>query len=179
MRDADAFRRVVEHHQHMVYAIALRITCDAGLAEEVAQDAFVALYRSREQPAEAEHLRFWLRKAAAHGAISALRRQARQPEARAEEWLEAEHGALREDEREAGLEARLDDLMRALPEALRVPVALRYVEDLLPEEIAKVLEQPVATVKSNLRRGLSLLRRKAAVMLKDYVRQEHTARRLP
>jgi RNA polymerase sigma-70 factor, ECF subfamily len=47
---------------------------------------------------------------------------------------------------------------------------LRYQEDLSPDEIAKVLEQPVATVKSNLQRGLEMLRRKAG-MLKEYVRE--------
>ena len=154
----------------MVYAIALRITCDAGVAEEVAQDAFLALYRAREQPAGADHVRFWLRRAATHGAISALRRQGRQPEAGAEEWQEEEH--VREARVRQGfeLEARLDDLLRGLPETLRVALVLRYTEDMMPEEIARMLEQPVATVKSNLRRGLSLLRRKAEVTLKDFVR---------
>ncbi len=157
-------------HEQMVYAIALRITGDAGIAEEVAQDAFLALYRARQQPAEGDHVRFWLRKAATHGAISALRRQGRQPETRAEEWQEEEHA--REDRLRQGfeLEARLDDLLQALPGALRVPLVLRYTEDMTPEEIARMLEQPVATVKSNLRRGLSLLRRKAEVTLKDFVR---------
>ena len=42
---------------------------------------------------------------------------------------------------------------------------------MLPDEIAKLLGQPVATVKSNLQRGLQLLRRKAAVTMKEYVRE--------
>jgi RNA polymerase sigma-70 factor (ECF subfamily) len=47
---------------------------------------------------------------------------------------------------------------------------LRYQEEMLPDEMAKLLGQPVATVKSNLQRGLQLLRRKAAVTMKEYVR---------
>jgi len=39
-----------------------------------------------------------------------------------------------------------------------------------PGEIAALLDQPLATVKSNLQRGLQLLRRKAAVTMKEYVR---------
>jgi RNA polymerase sigma-70 factor, ECF subfamily len=53
---------------------------------------------------------------------------------------------------------------------MRVAVVLRYQEEMLPEQIAALLSQPVATVKSDLRRGLQLLRRKAAVTMKEYVR---------
>jgi RNA polymerase sigma-70 factor (ECF subfamily) len=41
---------------------------------------------------------------------------------------------------------------------------------MLPDEIAKMLGQSVASVKSHLHRGLTLLRRKAAVTMKEYVR---------
>ena len=69
-----------------------------------------------------------------------------------------------------GVVARLEELLRVLPEPMRVAVVLRYQEEMLPDEIAKLLNQPVATVKSNLQRGLQLLRRKAAVTMKEYVR---------
>jgi RNA polymerase sigma-70 factor (ECF subfamily) len=49
-------------------------------------------------------------------------------------------------------------------------LVLRYQEDLTPEEIAATLDAPVATVKSQLQRGLKLLRAKAATHLKEYVR---------
>jgi len=47
---------------------------------------------------------------------------------------------------------------------------LRYQEEMLPDEIAALLQQPVPSVKSNLRRGLELLRRKAETTMKEYVR---------
>jgi RNA polymerase sigma-70 factor (ECF subfamily) len=47
-----------------------------------------------------------------------------------------------------------------LPEKPRLVVLLRYQEDLEPAEIAEVLEMPVNTVKSHLRRSLALLREK-------------------
>jgi RNA polymerase sigma-70 factor (ECF subfamily) len=64
----------------------------------------------------------------------------------------------------------LEELLRTLPEQMRVVIVLRYQEEMLPEEIAKLLGQPVATVKSNLQRGLKLLRRKADVTMKEYMR---------
>jgi RNA polymerase sigma-70 factor (ECF subfamily) len=69
------------------------------------------------------------------------------------------------------VQSRVEDLLRGLPEPMRVAVVLRYQEEMLPDEIAKVLAQPVGTVKSNLHRGLKLLRRKAAVTMKEYVRE--------
>ena len=71
----------------------------------------------------------------------------------------------------AGVQSRVEDLLRGLPESMRVAVVLRYQEEMLPDEIAQLLAQPVATVKSNLHRGLKLLRRKAAVTMKEYVRE--------
>jgi len=66
---------------------------------------------------------------------------------------------------------RLEQMLLSLPQGLRAAIVLRYQEDLTPDEIAKTLEQPLATVKSNLQRGLEMLRRKAGSMLKEYVRE--------
>jgi RNA polymerase sigma-70 factor (ECF subfamily) len=61
-------------------------------------------------------------------------------------------------ERASPLGARLEQLLATLPESQRAVLILRYQEDLTPEEIAATLQAPVATVKSNLQRGLKLLR---------------------
>jgi RNA polymerase sigma-70 factor (ECF subfamily) len=164
------FRTIIERHQTMVYSIALRITCDQGTAEEVAQDAFLALYRCKEAMAGDDHLRFWLRRVTTHGAIDALRRRRRQPERDAEEWMEEEHGGSADSSQPFGLEARIEELLQALPEPMRVAIVLRYCEAMTPAEMASMLDQPLATVKSHLQRGLSLLRRKAEIRLKEYVR---------
>jgi len=168
--ETDEFRRLIETHQRMVFSLALRITGEYSAAEEVAQDVFLELHRSAERLASEEHIRFWLRRVAVHRATDALRRRALRPEAAAEEWMEDRHfdAATSSSVR---LQARLEDMLRALPEPLRVAVVLRYQEEMLPDEIARLLNQPVATVKSHLQRGLKLLRRKAAVTMKEYVRE--------
>lgn len=168
---AGEFRRVVETHQRAVYSIALRIVGDAGTAEEVAQDVFLELYRTAQPPLGAEHTRFWLRRVAVHRSTDALRRRARQPEAAAEEWQESlEVGAGEAARYDATFETRVESLLRTLPEPMRVATVLRYGEDMMPEEIARTLGQPVATVKSHLQRALKLLRSKAAITMKEFVR---------
>jgi RNA polymerase sigma-70 factor (ECF subfamily) len=51
-------------------------------------------------------------------------------------------------------------LVASLPEKPRMVMVLRYQEDLMPEEIAGVLDMPVRTVKSHLQRSLAMLREK-------------------
>ena len=168
--DATEFRRLVETHQRMVYSLALRVTGETGVAEEVAQDAFLALFRSADKLESEDHIRFWLRRVTVHRATDALRRRSHQPEAAAEEWMEEQHGEENAEALNAAVIALLEELLRALPEAMCVAVVLRYQEEMSPPEIAALLGQPLATVKSNLQRGLQLLRRKAAITMKEYVR---------
>jgi RNA polymerase sigma-70 factor (ECF subfamily) len=179
--EATEFQRLVETHQRMVFSLALRVTGEYGVAEEVAQDAFLELFRAGEGLESADHVRFWLRRVTVHRATDALRRRAVRPEAAAEEWMEEAHSAGGAEDGaglgngmgnglNAAVVARLEELLQTLPEAMRVVVVLRYQEEMLPDEMAKLLGQPVATVKSNLQRGLQLLRRKAAVTMKEYVR---------
>lgn len=167
----DEFRRLVDEHKTMVFSIALRIIGERGAAEEVAQDVFLKLYSALKRLESADHVAFWLRRVTIHRAVDYVRRRARRPEAGAEEWREERGGIVGTSQTCGGaLEMRLEKMLLSLPEALRAALVLRYQEDLEPEEIAQVLSKPVATVKSNLQRGIELLRRKSSVALKEFIR---------
>jgi len=169
--ESGEFRRLIEAHQRMVFSLALRVTGEHGAAEEVAQDVFLELHRGGDKLESEDHVRFWLRRVTVHRATDALRKKARQPEATAEEWMEEQYVQDNSEGLNTAVVALLEELLRTLPEQMRLIIVLRYQEDMLPDEIAKLLGQPVATVKSNLQRGLQLLRRKAAVTMKEYVRE--------
>lgn len=169
--EIDELRTLIETHKRMVFSLSLRITGDYATAEEVAQDVFLELYRSGDRLESADHTRFWLRRVTVHRATDALRSKALRPEASAEEWLEEDKTDAAPARTSIRIQTRIEDLLRALPEPLRVAIVLRYQEDMLPDEIALLLGQPVATVKSHLQRGLKLLRRKAFVTMKEYVRE--------
>ena len=174
--NAEAFRALVEQHKSMVFSIAYRMVGDYGIAEEVAQDVFLELYRWRERLESEAHVTFWLRRTAMHRATDAIRRRKVRPEAAAEEWEEGLHqgvfggGGVREAYRAAALSARLERALLTLPEQQRAVVVLRYQEELSPDEIARVTGDTVPAVKSNLQRGIALLRRKSEVLLKEFVR---------
>jgi RNA polymerase sigma-70 factor, ECF subfamily len=162
------FERLVDEHQSMVFSLAWRMTGDRGLAEEVAQDVFLELDRHMSRIESPEHAMFWLRRVAMNRSADALRRRRVRG---VDLWVEIDenHGAPSED-RSSPLSARLEQLLSTLPEAQRAALVLRYQEDLSQEEIAATVEAPVATVKSNLQRGLKLLRSKASTQLKEYIR---------
>jgi RNA polymerase sigma-70 factor (ECF subfamily) len=165
----DHFRSLILAHQRMVYGIALRLLGDTGAAEEVAQDVFLELYDALGKLENEEHVKFWLRRVAVHRATDAMRRRVRRPEFLADPWEDERHDC-------AGIEgdfevtSRLEELVQTLPEPYRTAVVLRYADEASPDEIAAILGRPVATVKSHLQRGLVMLRQKADVMLKEWLR---------
>lgn len=160
--------QLVDEHQSMVFSLALRMTGDRGLAEEIAQDVFLELDRNLGKIESPLHACFWLRRVAMSRSADALRRRRVR---RVDLWVEIdEHHGAPGEERSSPLGARLEQLLATLPEAQRAALVLRYQEDLTPEEIAATLETPLATVKSHLQRGLKLLRAKASSQLKEYIR---------
>jgi RNA polymerase sigma-70 factor (ECF subfamily) len=162
------FEQLVDEHQSMVFSLALRMTGDRGLAEEIAQDVFLELDRKLGKLESAAHVCFWLRRVAMNRSADALRRR----KVRGMDlWVEIdENHGVRAENQSSPLGARLEQLLATLPEAQRAALVLRYQEDLTPEEIAATLDAPLATVKSHLQRGLKLLRAKACCQLKEYVR---------
>jgi RNA polymerase sigma-70 factor (ECF subfamily) len=168
------FEQLVDEHQSMVFSLALRMTGDRGLAEEIAQDVFLELDRHLGKMESPAHLSFWLRRVAMSRTADALRRR----KVRCLDlWVEMEdHHGIRLEEKSSPLGSRLEQLLTTLPESQRAALVLRYQEDLTPEEIAATLESPLATVKSNLQRGLKLLRSKAESHLREYLRGKERAR---
>jgi RNA polymerase sigma-70 factor, ECF subfamily len=162
------FEKLVDEHQSMVFSLALRMTGDRGLAEEIAQDVFVELDRNLGKMENADHIRFWLRRVTMNRSTDAMRRRRVRG---VDLWVEIEgdHG-IQVEERTSPLSARLEQLLATLPEPQRAALVLRYQEDLTQEEIAAPLQTPLATVKSHLQRGLKLLRAKAQSHLKEYMR---------
>src|SRR5215469_2995046 len=108
------FEELVTQHQSMVFSLALRMTGDRGLAEEIAQDVFLALDRNLSKIQSPGHALFWLRRVAMHRAADALRRRRVRG---MDLWvaIEDSHGAASE-ERSSALGARLEQLLTTLPE---------------------------------------------------------------
>ena len=139
----------------MVYSIAYHFFEDVTTAEEVGQQVFLQLYQSRPMPRPLMQVKRWLRRTATHRSIDLLRRRGRRPEIQMDGLPEVPAG---HHEHDSLLNQRLKRLVASLPEQQRAVTILRYGEELDVREIGDILEMPVPTVWSHLRRSLAILR---------------------
>jgi RNA polymerase sigma-70 factor, ECF subfamily len=156
--DQAAFADIVRGHQSMVYGLAVHFLRDRALAEEIAQEVFLELYRNLGSIRSPEHLTFWLRKVASNRCVDQVRRSALRPRVGLDDVPEI--ATASEPPGDPMLSEALRKCVGTLPETPRMVIVLRYQEDLDPSEIAAVLDMPVNTVKSHLQRSLALLRAK-------------------
>ncbi len=168
-RDLDgSFETLVRTHVDRCYAIALRVLGDPHDAEEVAQDALVRAYRALAgydaQRIRELRLRAWLATIVVNLCRNRVRRHplpttplaplveaGREPSA--DGATDPAALALAGADRE-----RLAVLLAGLPDRYRIPVILRHVDDLSYAELAEVLGRPEGTLKSQVSRGLAMLR---------------------
>jgi RNA polymerase sigma-70 factor (ECF subfamily) len=155
--DQAAFGNLVREHQGMVFSLAYHFLRDRSLAEELAQEVFLLLHQNLSSIKSPTHLVFWLRKVTSHRSIDQMRRQQARPQVHLDDVPEP---AFEEQHADPMLAKSLSKLVEALPENARLVLLLRYQEDLEPTEIAEVLDMPLNTVKSHLRRSLATLREK-------------------
>ena len=152
-----------DRYHTMAYALALRITTETGLAEDVVQDSFLGLWRNAARYAEDKgSVRGWLLAIVRHRAIDAMRRQ-RAGVVLGEEADEAMPAALTLPDIWPEVSGRLDAqqvrvALMVLPPAQREVIELAYFDGLTQREIADRTHAPLGTVKSRMRLGLVALR---------------------
>jgi len=152
--DHEAFGDLIREHQDMVFSIAWHFLHDRDRAEEIAQEVFLQLYRALGEIESPAHLIFWLRRVTANRCIDESRRG---------RWRIVTLDEANDVARDAGdtdplLSRKLGQMLQRLPAPQRLAITMRYQEGLEPSEIGAVLDMPLNTVKSHLRRGLAALR---------------------
>ncbi len=153
-----------DRYHAVAYALALRITTETGLAEDVVQDSFLGLWRNAGRYAQDRgSVKGWLLAIVRHRAIESMRRR-RGGVAIADEPEEPLPIALTLPDVWPEVAGRLDaeqirHAMGKLPEAQREVIELAYFDGLTQREIATRTGKPLGTVKSRMRLGLVSLRR--------------------
>jgi RNA polymerase sigma-70 factor (ECF subfamily) len=162
--DASAFEAAVREHQAMVFSVAYHFLQDRAVAEEVAQEVFLELYRHWDEMESREHRVHWLRKVASRRCIDQSRRRKFRNHLSLDEAPEPVTFMPATDPL---MKRYIEQLLGKLAETPRLVMILRYQEGLEPAEISDVLDMPVATVKSHLQRSLALLRRKLSFATRE------------
>lgn len=159
----DALQELYDRYRVMAYSIALRITADASLAEDVVQDAFLGAWRNAARYVEGRgSVKTWLLSIVHHRAIDAIRR--RRPTTELPEREDAPPPELRLPDVWSEVVADLDaeEVRRALDvlsDVQREAIELAYFGGLTQVEVAERTGTPLGTVKSRMRLGLLAMRR--------------------
>jgi RNA polymerase sigma-70 factor (ECF subfamily) len=177
----EALAALYDRHVDGVHAVALRLTSDRQVAEEVVQETFLALWNRAElfDPSVAS-LATWLRTIARNRTVDRLRAAGRRPplvslagrgdpdetDGDLDRFGSAAvvlGGAVPDPSPEAAVEAAdvraaVGAALADMPEPERVVIVLAYREGLTQVEIAERLEWPLGTVKTRTRRALAHLR---------------------
>lgn len=140
-----------EAHWPRAHRAAYLVVHDAALAEDIAQEAFLAAIRNLDRFDRRRRFGPWLHRIVVNRAIDAARARGLRRET---ELTEETAGADAHDPPDRAL---LEALGR-LPPDQRAVVVLRHLLGYTPGEIARTLDLPRGTVNSRLRRGLDRMR---------------------
>ncbi len=165
--DHAAFDAIFRQWYEPVVRSANRILHDPGVAEELAQDVMLELWRRREQLPDGSSIPGYLMQAARNRALNHLRHL--QVQKRSQVYVEA----LSEPAEQADADAQTNELDRAIRDAIaELPPRTREVfllsreRNLKYSEIAEQLGVSVKAVEANMSRALRQLREKLSPFLR-------------
>ena len=157
--DVGAFGAIYDRHARSVYGLAFRMMRERSAAEDVVQETFVALWRSRHSyRPDRGSLGSWLLTITRNRSIDAMRRGRGHVHAELDSTSEQEAPERTDDEALRRLEAgTIGVALRTLPEAQRQALELSYFDGLSQTEIAARVGIPLGTVKGRMRLALKKL----------------------
>ena len=163
--DQDALSVLYDRYERLVFSLALHIVRDHGTAEEITLDVFSRVWEKADtyRP-ELAQVNTWITSITRYRAIDELRRRDARPEQHLSGWSElALPVGLHSDGPETLTEQsiqreRIRAALNELPDEQRQVLLLAYFGGYTQREIARVLDQPLGTIKTRVRLGMQKLR---------------------
>ena len=155
---AEAFGTLVERYDRAVYNLCLRTLRDAEEAKDATQEAFFKGFRGLRTFRTGSKFSTWIFSIAYHACCDRLNRKRRYSDAEIPDRADPSPGP------EAQFElldeaSRLRAAIDALPEKYRTVITMYHLQGQQYEEIARVLDLPMGTVKTHLFRAKEQLRK--------------------
>lgn len=161
--DEEAFRALFRRYGPLAKGLAFRVVRQRSMAEEIVQEAFLALWRDPASYREDRGtFRSWLLATVHHRAVDMVRRE----EAQRRRSLEQQAAAAEEDIADsvadsvdlAGTRKRVREALEGIAPAQRLILEKMYFEGKAQTDIAQDLGIPLGTVKSRTLLGMRRLR---------------------
>lgn len=167
--DNRAFGELVTRSYPQVMGLILRMGIARQDALDIAQEAFLQVYRSLGTFQQEAKFSTWVYRIAANKCLDFLRRQRAAPvpltEMDERRWERQQRSGYPEPEEEylrAELAQRVQTVVRSLPEKYRVVVILQHYQGLSYQEISEALSLPLKTVATRVYRAKLLLKGRLA-----------------
>lgn len=161
--DLSAFEQLLERYRNMVFGLALSILGNNEDAEEASQDAFVKLYRARDQYDVGRDVEPWLLRIAGNACRDLLRRRrvARAPFVQEADGTEIARNLPDPRAEKPAERATNEQLIRhelaQLTERVRLPLELKYLRGMTNQQIADSLGISISNVKVRVARAKDIL----------------------
>lgn len=171
--DADAFTELVRRYQAMAFGYAYSRVGDFHLAEDLAQQAFLAAWRSLPTLNDPARFGGWLRRIVQFECAHFFRdRDAATLPLDDARTATASDDPSRSAERREGFDRALAAINR-LPQPEREVTILFYLHDHSQRQVASFLNLPVTTVNNRLRSARALLRQGDLLTMADHALNDH------
>jgi RNA polymerase sigma-70 factor, ECF subfamily len=158
----DAFRREALQHLDALHNLAIYLTRNGSEAEDLVQETYARAMRFSHRFQPGTHLRAWLFQILRNTFLTFYRLREREPALSEDGVPEGRtpmfHDAPDEDDVSTELHTDLERALARLPEEFRTPLLLAEIEGLPLEDVARVMDCPVGTVKSRIFRAKERLR---------------------
>jgi len=167
--DAEAFSELVRRYARFVFSVARRITGDANDAEDVSQQCFLEL--ARRAGTISGSLGAWLHRLAWSRSLNLRRDRATRQGYEHQSVATAQSGSASEPTW-VELEPLIDDAIAGLPDELRVPLVLHYLQQKTQAEVAAECGVEQSTISRRLSHGIEAVRerlREGGVLLSGTV----------
>ncbi len=169
--DRVAFQQLFEAYKDRVYSVAFHFCGDEAMASDAAQQVFLKLFSAIAQYRHDAEFTTWLYRIVVNTCVDEQRKRRRfvpfSPE------VEVKNMVTRSSQEESYSRRQVADCVRTaiagLSPKLRLPILLKYVEELSYEEIAETLGLSKGTVASRLNRGHKTLARKLAFLRDEFI----------
>jgi RNA polymerase sigma-70 factor (ECF subfamily) len=156
--DESAMATLYDRYSSIVYAVGLRVLGDTGAAEDLLQDVFMQLWRNPGLfDAKRGNLGAWLAVISRNRAIDSLRK--RRPETDIDDVIvSVEPDMAGNAERSRAME-KVRGTLGGMSPGQRSALEMAYFEGLTHTEIAARTGEPLGTIKTRIRAGLTALRK--------------------
>lgn len=153
-----AYTKLMSLHKLRVYNLILGIVGNEDDAADLTQETFIKAFRSLHRFNPDYPFRSWVIRIAYNCCMDFFRQKKYETVSMEDvEIVEPAAGPGERFERK-GTAIRIEEAIQTLPENLRAAIMLRYKEGLSYQEISEVLDVPMGTVKTWLKRGRELLK---------------------